>query len=180
MLELTLWSGMYASNDYTIWICLNPSDAGIDSLINTPELQTNALFAVLILLMLELTLWCWFELCTYAKIVKVLILLMLELTLWYEPQKTPQSICLRGLNPSDAGIDSLIPYCKMWKVNNNNVLILLMLELTLWWVELIINPDSNDEVLILLMLELTLWYQRSEQIKSFVLILLMLELTLWS
>ena len=131
MLELTLW-WLFKMRRNQLLICLNPSDAGIDSLIQQKKLNQLTFQGlnpsdagidslidwkglpsklgqiVLILLMLELTLWCY-------------LILIMKMQGW---------TCL---NPSDAGIDSL-----MFSITHDHfivraVLILLMLELTLWW-----------------------------------------------
>ena len=60
LLKLTLWLN-YETTNYAEQVSLNPSGSGIDSLIIDLKSDMQFAYDVLILLMLELTLWSFAE-----------------------------------------------------------------------------------------------------------------------
>ena len=133
--------------------CLNPYSIGRYSLSSNSKVRQSNTGTVLILILLEDTLWGCHKAST-AQVLWVLILILLEDTLWGRK------------------VTAWTP--------NKVVLILILLEDTLW-VGRKVGTKSKQPVLILILLEDTLWgvWSWFWNWLCRVLILILLEDTLW-
>ena len=160
--------------------CLNPCFTGIYSLSWWQHCSVYLGNSVLILVLLEYTLWEEYtERITPWKL-QVLILVLLEYTLWGWVGNTDShgKVCLnpcfigiyslrsirsmykeicRCLNPCFIGIYSLSWWYWRRCFQCYFVLILVLLEYTLWVCGVFSNESTWASVLILVLLEYTLW-----------------------
>ena len=90
------------------------------------------------------------------KKLKVLILIILEVTLWAKGDAVTYQITGQRLNPYYTGSYSMRMVCGIVGVVFG-VLILIILEVTLWVDCIHKEENSNMSVLILIILEVTLW-----------------------
>ena len=118
----------------------------------------HELVCVLILILLEDTLWVGFILRP-GKGCTVLILILLEDTLWAQKLISYGDFCKR-LNPYSIGRYSLRSAKDAPFEDGRFVLILILLEDTLWVQSCVLVAQLLLHVLILILLEDTLWEQQ--------------------
>ena len=105
-MEYTLWE--HLNKRFTrITFGLNPYSNGIYSMSVWKHLWSKWRYAVLILILMEYTLWVYENIHPRLQAVGVLILILMEYTLWAEWLVSYPVSCYASLNPYSNGIYSM-------------------------------------------------------------------------